>query len=371
MTQVVRVAFDDQIFEAQARGGYSKLLVELIKRLPNVNIEPVVLPRTTRNLHLAESGLAVAESPRKGISAKAAWASWRLVGYPRSQPRVLPAADVMHHTFTHPSYLRTWSGPRLFTLVDMTPELFPEMFPLGNPHLAKRRYAERSDAIVSISQQTAIDMERFYGADLAKKVSVAHLGIGEEFLHPIATTPLVLPDRYVLFVGVRGGYKDFRTAVAAVGEAVRDAPDVGFVIAGGGALTPAETTLLAEQGLADRAVHVSPPDAQMPQLFRRASAFLFSSRYEGFGMPTLEALASGTPTILADASCAREVGGDVAVYVAPGDARGFAAALRTILANGTPDAWREAAAEHAAQFTWDAMAKRYAEVYRELADSAR
>lgn len=105
----------------------------------------------------------------------------------------------------------------------------------------------------------------------------------------------------------------------------------------------------------------------MPQLYRRAAVFVFPSTYEGFGMPTLEALASGTRVVLADASCSREVGGEVASYARPRDVDAFTRALRDILASPPTDAWRDAARDHASRFTWDAMTAAYAATYRRLA----
>ena len=368
----IRVAFDDQVFVAQRRGGFSKYFVELIKRLPDYGIEPVLLPRTTLNLHLAESGLVPAAAEPSRASAAAKWLSWRAIGRPRAQARSLPPFDVLHHTFTHPSYLGMWDGPRVLTVVDMTPELFPELFTWGNPHFAKRRFAEAVDAIVSISQNTTDDLARLYGEHLRGKTNTIHFGIGEEYLGPAQQDVLSLPARYALFVGVRSGYKDFATAAAAVAR-VRGREEMSgleLVIAGGGALTDKERRLLADNGLDGSTRHVCPGDAQMPELYRRAAAFVFPSYYEGFGMPTLEALASGTPTVLADASCSREIGGDEALYAPAGDAAAFASRLIDALETTSENA-RQRRREYASTFTWEANAAAHAALYRQLAGRER
>ena len=87
---MLRVGFDDQIFVAQRRGGISKYFVELLSRLPRFGIEPVVLSRGTRNLHLAESGLVPRLPDYSRAVATATYISWRLAGIPRTSPHPLP-----------------------------------------------------------------------------------------------------------------------------------------------------------------------------------------------------------------------------------------------------------------------------------------
>ena len=72
-------------------------------------------------------------------------------------------------------------------------------------------------------------------------------------------------------------------------------------------------------------------DAELPAIFGGARAFVFPSRYEGFGLPTLEAMACGTPVVLADSSSHPEVGGDAALYFPPGDASALGAQLLRLL----------------------------------------
>jgi len=366
---MLRVGFDDQIFRAQPRGGISRYFVELILRLPDHGIEPVLFAGPSRNLHLVESGLVPAASAPGGVRARSEWLSWRLLGHPRTPLRSDPRPTVLHHTFTHPAYLRAWTGPRVMSLFDMTPELFPHYFRLGNPHFAKRRYCEMADGIVSISQSAADDMMRLYAVDLRAKTQVIPLGVGEEFFTDGADT-LDLPDRYLLFVGVRGGYKDFATALAAFASLARQDPGLHLVVVGGGPFTDVELGSIDASGAGRRVYKLQPPDAQMPEVYRRATAFVFPSLYEGFGLPTLESLASGTPAVLADASCSREVGGDVARYFRPGDVDDLERVLREAMTPASLELARVAGPRHARLFTWDRTAQAHAELYRSLAERA-
>lgn len=365
MTAPITVAFDDQIFVAQSRGGVSRTFVELFMRLPALGVEPLILSRSTRNRHLAESGLVPHAPVRSPLGERAAWVSWRLLGHPRDQKAPFGSYDVLHHTFTHPSYLRFGHGPRVVSVYDFMPERFPHLFKLGNPHFAKHTFARRADAIITNSASTSADLARFYGEQIASKATVAHLGVGEAYLESRGDD-LEVPARYVLFVGVRAGYKEFARFVEAVAPLVLRNAGLDVVLAGGGALDDGERALLARRGIGDRVVHVTPTDAQMPTLYARASVFVFPSLYEGFGLPTLEALASGTPVVLADDGCSREVGGPLAEFFAPGDATAMRAAIERAMSERVTTSVAGAGPDWSRQFTWDRTAAIHAEVYRTL-----
>lgn len=361
----LRVGFDDQIFQAQVRGGISKYFVELMERLPEHGIEPVILSTRTRNLHLIESGLVPSAPPRGPFRARAEWISWRLSGRPRTTPKPIPPIDLMHHTFTLAPYLRAWRGPRVVTVFDMTPELFPHYFKWGNPHFAKRRYVDESDAVISITQNTADDLFCLYSQGLRPKTHVIPFGVGEQFFER-HTDALPLPERYLLFVGVRSGYKDFVTAFAGFVELAAKDTDLALAVVGGGPLTETERTMIVGAGLQDRVIMLAPWDSEMPEVYRRAEAFVFPSIYEGFGLPTLESLAAGTPTVLADASCSREVGGGAALYFAPGDVTDLVAKLKEAISlNGRRDAAANGPTR-GREFNWNSVASTTAELYRSL-----
>lgn len=363
----MRVAFDDQIFRAQSRGGVSRYIVELLTRLPRHGVTPVLAVERSSNRHLVEAGLARAEESPLAL-AQLEWFSWRVFGRPRGTAVERSAADLMHHTFTHPAYLTEWTGPRVVTVHDMTPELLPRHFPLGNPHFAKQQYAERSDAIISVSESTASDMLLLYGDHLRARTTTVPLGVSPRFFERQPAS-LDLPDRYLLFVGVRSGYKRFDLAVSAAVPLLASDPELRLVVVGGGPFTRTERHALGRAGVTGRVRRIVPTDAEMPEVYRRAMVLLFPSEYEGFGLPTLEALASGTPVVLADASSAREVSGELARFFPSGDREAAEAAVRAAV----EPSWREhlalAGPKFAAPFTWDRVAAATAAVYRSVLGS--
>ena len=111
-------------------------------------------------------------------------------------------------------------------------------------------------------------------------------------------------------------------------------------------------------------------DELLPELYAGAALFVYPSIYEGFGLPPIEAMASGVPVIVANSSCLPEVCGDAARYVDPGDPEAFAS---TIQASLLDEAWRREAAarglERARQFTWKRCVDETIGVYRKVINS--
>jgi glycosyltransferase involved in cell wall biosynthesis len=357
MKGALRVGIDDQIFTLQRRGGISRYVVELFSafvRDPALGIELIPGWRWTRNEH-------VLDAPHvPGRAAPLLGGKERLYSIANTLARCKSrSADVLHHTYYHPHRLGRW-GPdtRVVTVHDMIPELFPEHFTM-NVHLAKEQYVRQAAVVLCVSRATETDLRRVYGA-IDTPVVVTHLGVAPAF-SPSGPISRNLPQPFVLFVGARGAYKDFDVLVEAfAGAATRFR---SIVAVGGGPFTQEEEAYLARLGLKKRVHHVDVSDEELPRLYRTAGVFVFPSRYEGFGLPTLEAMASGCPVILADSSSHPEVGGDAALYFPPGHRE----RLRALLEECSEDEVRATlvarSLARAKGFTWDATARATARAY--------
>jgi glycosyltransferase involved in cell wall biosynthesis len=355
------VHYDDQIVRHQARGGVSRYFVELVRRFQDDRSLGVTVDldwRGSGNEHAMAAGLDRRET-RWGRRFE------RLAD--RLPSRSSPRPDVYHPTWYHPEYLPGPPGPPMVvTVVDMIPELQPEHFRNRNQHLSKEDFVRRASAIACISESTRRDLLQVYGP-LEALVEVVHLGVGSEF-RPGVAAARPLPGDYLLFLGNRGAYKDFATALAAFAGVRSEYPDVSLVAAGGGGLKADELADIQRYGL-DGAVHrIDVPDGELPAVFGAARAFLFPSRYEGFGLPTLEAMACGTPVVLADSSSLPEVGGDAALYFAPGDPSALGAQVLRILGDTElANAMVARGLRQAAGFTWRRTAERTRDVYGKVA----
>jgi glycosyltransferase involved in cell wall biosynthesis len=209
------------------------------------------------------------------------------------------------------------------------------------------RAVRRAARVLTVSERTRRDLVQLYGVDDARVV-VTPNGVDPAF------SPADGHDshRYALFVGAIQPRKDPLAAVAAAAEA-----GLQLVVAG-----PERDRALAQELRArgaDLRGYVS--QAELVELYRGAAALVLPSLYEGFGLPVLEAMATGTPVVATADEALREVAGDAALY-APPDRLGDA--LRRAVTDR--DRLVAAGLERARHFTWAETARRTLAVYREV-----
>jgi glycosyltransferase involved in cell wall biosynthesis len=199
------------------------------------------------------------------------------------------------------------------------------------------RMSRGAAGLVAPTRAVADEVKRFLGRDAV----VAANGLSGPWR---AAPPADGRGGHLLMIGFAEPRKDLATALAAL-RLVPDAPPL--VVAGRGR-PPRDAMELVVEGRVRFAGGVG--DAELVELCRGAVALLHPSRYEGFGMPVLEAMSVGVPVLAARCDAVAEVAGGFATLLPPGDAEAWAAA---IAAAGPPPA---AARGHARSFTWDAAA---------------
>jgi glycosyltransferase involved in cell wall biosynthesis len=170
----------------------------------------------------------------------------------------------------------------------------------------------------------------------------------------------------VLFVGVRNGYKDAETlirAFASVPQNLRS--NLRFV--GGGPFTDSEKVLFAELGIAHLVSQADLSDAELSAAYSSAHLFVFPSRYEGFGLPVLEAFQHQCKVLLSEIEVFKEIAGDAAQYFPPGDVSALSRMLSLVLSEDPNVNPFGASGMHRAQeFTWSRTASLTAEIYKSL-----
>jgi glycosyltransferase involved in cell wall biosynthesis len=193
-----------------------------------------------------------------------------------------------------------------------------------------RASARHADRVVAVSHWAAAECERFLGLDAAA-ITVVRQGIDPAFRPAPETADegetlrrrLGLGDvPFVLQVGGFERHKGGALAAAAVAQLRRRGVEVRLVRCGDDG---------PEQGRSDSVELGFVSDATLQALYRQAAAVGVFSSHEGFGLPVLEAMASGTPVVAARTAGLPEAGGDAAVYAEPGDAGSFADAIATVL----------------------------------------
>ena len=203
--------------------------------------------------------------------------------------------------------------------------------------LATRLAIRSSAAVLTPTQATRQDIQRFYGITLADE-AIVPWGVGLQFFDVgtrVGRRPAGLPNRYVLHVGARRPHKNQKILVAAFAELRGSYPGLGLVLAGQhDPRVPDEAgELITELGLSDHVwQYTHAGDDTLLDLYANAAVFAFPSLVEGFGLPVLEAMAAGLPVVASDAEAVQEAAGDGALVV-PAHAAGadWAKALDQVL----------------------------------------
>lgn len=364
----MRVALDEQIFAIQPYGGISRMFAELSQQfmagvVPDVELLPLNAPIVNKYVldNVALAGY---------LGVKEARSPWSSLARYLSRPHSSSDADVVHNTFYLPHGLSPARGTkRIVTVHDMIPELMPRTRRRLDWLTLKRRYVDAADHIICVSEATKQDLIKVYGIPNAP-ISVVHHGVDTRF-RPDVSKPDFLPARYVLHVGHRGQYKDADVLFRAFARIAGEDPDLHLLCVGGDGISADESRRLIDLGIRDRVSQRYLPDSLMASAYAHAEVFVFPSHFEGFGLPALEAMACGTPVVLAAATSLPEVGGDAAEYFEPGSDEDLADVLRRLMADSARQAdLRQRGSMRAVEFSWRRAAERTAEVYRQALTAA-
>ena len=264
--------------------------------------------------------------------------------------------------------------PSVVTIHDISPILFPQTFRRINRMYTKwaiRRSAKHAAQLFTVSEHAKKEIVEHLGV-APERVTVTYDACDARFV-PASAAELAafrqrngLPERYLFYLGTLEPRKNIPRLIDAYAQIAKET-GVPLLIGGGKGwlyepiLAQAERLQLGDQL---RFVGYVPQDEQH-LWYGAATAFVFPSLYEGFGMPPLEAMACGTPVIASNASCLPEIVGSAALQVDPYDVDALADAMRRVLDDGELRAqMRRDGLVQAAKFSWLETAKRTHAVYQ-------
>jgi glycosyltransferase involved in cell wall biosynthesis len=273
------------------------------------------------------------------------------------------------------------TAPSVVTIHDCIHLIFPQYLPNRRAYLYARTAmwaaARRADAILTVSEASKRDILRFFDVK-PEKVVVVHNAIDERFWMPPADEDVArVRERYQLehgFVLYAGNIKPHKNLVRLI-EAFDQIRKGGFeemklLIIGDEMSKMPQLRRAVHQHHLHKHVrflgYVS--DETLAILYRLAEVFVFPSIYEGFGLPPLEAMASGTPVVTSNVSSLPEVTGDAAVLVNPHDTSSIVAGMRRVLSDPAfANQLRLKGPVRAREFSWERSVAKTHDLYRRVA----
>lgn len=370
---MVRIGFDAKR-AAQNRtglGNYSRFVIDMLLKYAPENEYLFYMPSERKNKLLNIDAPNV-----KNIYPKSLWKKfasiWRVWGIKHDIRR--DSVDLFHGLSNElPLNIHRQERARsIVTIHDLIFLKFPHYYkPIDRwiYNFKFRRACVNADRIIAVSECTKRDIISCYGI-AEDKIDVVYQGCDELFAQPAPDDRKMevrakygLPEKYILYLGSIEERKNLLQLAKAL-KYVKT--DISVVAVGKRtSYTKLVDDFVQQNNLSDRfkMIH-NAPFADLPSLYQMSSVFVYTSFYEGFGIPILEALNSGVPVIAATGSCLEEAGGEAAIYVSPKDEKELAMRIDEVL---NDEALRrcmiEKGRKYASRFTMDKLVGSLLDVY--------
>jgi glycosyltransferase involved in cell wall biosynthesis len=367
----MKIAFDSQVFLHQKFGGISRYFTKLAECLHGSGEDVGIFAPFYLNSYINELPAKIVRGQHiptacgrlnKWVEGPNLWLAHVRISRWK--------ANIIHETYFGSKRQPSKSAPTVLTVYDMIHELFPEQFSVKDTtSIRKRQAVERADHVICISHQTKQDLIAHFGT-AEDRVSVIHLGCDRPAEISAIASPQSEERPFILYVGHRGGYKNFITLLKAYASSSSLREELDLVAFGGGAFTSDEITLIQSLGIKNQRVRqIQGSDTMLERLYQTAHVVAYPSLYEGFGLPPLEAMAAGCPVVASDRSSIPEVVGDSAQYFDPESVDSIRDALNKATYDTTMRSQLTTKGfERVKKFSWEKCASETVNVYRNIAN---
>jgi glycosyltransferase involved in cell wall biosynthesis len=386
----MKILFDHQIFTLQKYGGISRYFAQIYSNLPS-NIEAEIAIKYSDNEYIKQTQINNNLRPIfkpvnhflwgvKFPGKKVLFKYLKKNGSPycpdsyelnkRLSIELLKKQDfdIFHPTY-YDDYFLEYIGTKPFVLDihDMIHEIYPEMLQDSETSRRKAILAHKANHIIAVSEKTKADIIKILGVP-ASKISVIYRG--NTFDKPFYNSPILnLPKDYLLYIGDRNHFKNFLFFLSAIQPILKENREMKLICTGN-KFNENEKKYIDHLAIESQLIAMPVDDKRLFELYSNAKAFIFPSYYEGFGIPILEALQTGCPTILSNASCFPEIAKDAALYFDPKSLHDIRTSIEKVLYN---DDIRKTLVkkgyERSKTFSWENSVAKTTEIYQRICNA--
>ena len=325
----MRILYDHQMFLLQKYGGISKYYCELIKNLPQ-GIEYQLSVLLSNNSYLHEDAEIFKKRnifiPNRQFKGKR-FIKRSLNSINQFYSNLNLSAnnfDLFHPTFYNPYFLSRLTKPYVITVHDLI--AFNDTSYAHDPiRTEMEKVIQNATRIISISKNTKKDLVEILNID-PEKIDVVYHGYNQS----IITGKRNIYGQYILFVGRREGYKNFKTFAKAISRLLIKERSLQLICVGE-PFDREDILLLKGLKIFRQTMALNVSEAGLSNLYSNALVFVYPSLYEGFGMPILEAFANDCPLCLSNSSSFPEIAADAACYFDPHDKESIVTAIETVI----------------------------------------
>jgi glycosyltransferase involved in cell wall biosynthesis len=360
----MRILYDGRVFQFQRAGGINRIFSELISGLPP-DYHPLITgvenfgENVPSHPNLEQPRFKLFRPGRISVPLRERW--WK--------PRLLGSLDLFHPTYydlTAGYALSDFKCPMVLTVYDFIYAIYPKLTE-GSERVIHDQSAaiRKADFVVCISKATENDLlERF--PEKQGKTVVVYLGSSFEVQAPLPEQAIFENPTFI-FVGGRGGYKNFLFLLRAFAKASAVNSRIRLRVAGA-PLTEEERWQIYFLGISDKVdVAIYPNEQTLMNLYRSSVALVYPSLHEGFGIPPLEAMACRTLVIASNTTSLPEVVGDGGIMLDPTRENDWTECFLKFANGGRDrDSVIERGLERVSKFSWKNTVNQHLAIYRQL-----
>jgi len=364
----MKILYDHQTFVLQKYGGISRYFYEMVKYFKNTGDEVKVALYFSNNHYISD---------KKHIKHLELLPKYEFRGKQRlslllnkiNSIYILKKQnfDIFHPTYYDPYFLKyIGDKPFVLTVYDMIHEKLQDNFSSKDKTTEyKKLLCEKATKIIAISESTKNDLIEIFGID-DSKIEVVYLG-NSLIASNENIKALQLPQKYILFVGSRGVYKNFNTFIRGVTGVLNSDKDLSVVCVGGGLFNAKEIELFDTLKINNQVFQYTLDDDQLFSFYKSAELFVFPSLYEGFGIPVLEAFACDCPLVCSETSSLPEIAENGAEYFNPSNEISICKAIQNVLdSTERKEVLRKNGRERLKSFSWEKTSIETKKIYESI-----
>ena len=337
----MKVLYDNFIFQHQTIGGISRYCYELMNYYHNSKCLEFDFPiYYSLNQYIQNAPF----TPKMNFymnSIMCKIGEFRRYLRKKNTSSVIKALKSGKYDIFHPSYFDDYFMEALdkapdtklvITIYDMIIEAFKDEFGENEKKLSnfKDIIAHRADRILTISEFSKSEILRYYPDINENKVKVIHLASALKLKD--SNVDLNLPDKYLLFVGARRFYKNFKFMFKSIASLLKE-KQIPIIVASPWDFDNEEKNIIKSCNIENLVIQMKPTDEELSVLYKNALCYIFPSLYEGFGIPVLEAFEFDCPVVTSNIASLPEVGGDACEYFNPKDENSIYTTVKNVIEN--------------------------------------
>ncbi len=360
----MKILFDYSIFYHQKFGGISRYFLNLQEQFLKSNNQTKIFAPIHQNIFLKKN---INKNPFNIYLKK----------YPLNTRRIFKnlnhystkifckfyKPEIIHNTFFEKNI--TNKCKKVITIYDLIHEIYYDEYGNKKSYRPKKKTLDSADQIICISNKTKEDLINIYKID-EKKIEVIYLGIQKFFRIDGPTLNLNKP--FLLYVGSRSKYKNFNTLIKAFSMSIKLQSDFDIICCGGGKFSELEKKNMSDLKInLSKIKQINSSDEELHYFYKNASLLIYPSLYEGFGLPTLEAMSLGCPVVSSNHKAIIEAVGNAAKLFNPSKPEEIKTCIENVVySEKVTQEFIQKGLDRSKLFTWEKCAKETMNIYEKL-----